>query len=76
MGNNKKPINESRRRFLTFGFNKPESKPEMVKMLTAEGKLVVVDKHVLDAAQAGKQVTNHEILQWMENPSKKDSLID
>ena len=47
---------------------------EKVKMLTADGKLVEVDKAVLDAA--GKQkVNNKEILQWMNNPSKNENEI-
>jgi hypothetical protein len=43
----------------------------MVKMLTADGKLVEVDKTVLDAAEKQK-VSNKEILAWMKNPSKKE----
>ena len=39
-------------------------------MLTADGKLVEIDKTVLDAASKQK-VGNQEILQWMNNPSKK-----
>ena len=47
---------------------------EKVKMLTADGKLVEVDKAVLDAASKQK-VNNKEILQWMKNPSKNDNEI-
>jgi len=67
MGNNK---NEgSRRGFLTSFFN---SKREKVKMLTADGKLVEIDKDVLDVATRQK-VNNKEILQWMKNPSKNET---
>ena len=71
MGNNQRPENKSRRSFFSGLLN---SKKEKVKMLTADGKLVEVDKAVLDAA--GKQaVNNKEILQWMNNPSKKENEI-
>jgi hypothetical protein len=43
-------------------------------MLTADGKLVEIDKDVLEAA-AGKKVNNKEILQWMKNPSKNENEI-
>jgi hypothetical protein len=68
MGNNKNETNKSRRGFLTGLFN---SKKEKIKMLTADGKLVEIDKDVLEAA-ARKKVNNKEILQWMKNPSKND----
>ena len=64
MGNNK-----SRRSFFNGLLN---SKKEKVKMLTADGKLVEVDKDVLDAASKQK-VNNQEILQWMKNPSKNET---
>lgn len=69
MGNKKQPDNKSRRSFFTGLLN---LKKEKVKMLTADGKLVEVDKAVLDAATKQK-VTNKEILDWMKNPSKKDN---
>jgi len=69
MGNNNQ--DKSRRSFLT-GFFKPPK--EKVKMLTAEGKLVEIDKDVLEAATKQK-VNNKEILQWMKNPSKNDNEI-
>jgi len=47
---------------------------EKVKMLTADGKLVEVDKVVFDAASKQK-VNNKEILQWMNNPSKNENEI-
>jgi hypothetical protein len=68
--NNKNPQSKSRRWFLTGGVL--DSKIEKVKMLTADGKLVEVDKDVLDAA-AKQKVTNKEILEWMKNPSKNDN---
>ena len=67
MGNNQQPESNSRRSFFSKLLN---SKKEKVKMLTADGKLVEVDKAVLDAASKQK-VNNKEILQWMNNPSKK-----
>ena len=68
MGTNKQPEHKSRRSFLSGLLN---TKKEKVKMLTADGKLVEVDKDVLDAATKQK-VTNQEILQWMNNPSKNE----
>ena len=67
MDNNKNETNRSRRSFFTDLLN---SKKEKVKMLTADGKLVEVDKAVFDAAIKQK-VNNKEILQWMKNPSKE-----
>ena len=69
MGNNKNETNGSRRGFLSSFFN---SKKEKIKMLTADGKLVEIDKEVLDAA-AGQKVNNKEILHWMKNPSKNEN---
>ena len=71
MGNNKQPHNKSRRSFLSGLLN---PKKETVKMLTADGKLVEVDKDVLEAASKQK-TTNKDILQWMNNPSKKENEI-
>ncbi len=71
MDNNKNEANKSRRSFFTGLLN---SKKEKVKMLTPDGKLVEVDKAVLDAASKQK-VNNTEILQWMNNPSKKENEI-
>ena len=71
MGNNNKH-NGGRRWFLslfTEGSKKP-TETDMVKMLTADGKLVEVDRSVLDAAQKQK-ATNQDIFDWMENPSKE-----
>jgi hypothetical protein len=67
MGNNNQ--DKSRRSFFS-ALLKPTK--EKVKMLTADGKLVEIDKDVLDAATAQK-VNNKEIFQWMNNPSKKET---
>jgi hypothetical protein len=71
MDNNKNGANRSRRSFFNGLLNLNKEK---VKMLTADGKLVEVDKTVLDAANKQK-VNNKEILQWMNNPSKNDNEI-
>ena len=72
-----KPTNEtkkSRRGFLSIFTNgaKQKSAPEMVKMLTADGKLVEVEKSVLEAASKKQKSTNKEIYAWMNNPSKEN----
>ena len=72
--NNQK--DRDRRSFLSFLLsgkdNKAteQTKPEMVKMLTADGKLVEVKKSIVDAATTRQKVNNKEILDWMQNPSK------
>jgi len=71
MDNNKNETNKSRRSFFTGLLN---LKKEKVKMLTADGKLVEIDKAVLDAASK-QNVNNKEILQWMNNPSKNENEI-
>lgn len=73
MGDTKK--NQTRRGFLSVFFpaEKTTAKPVMVKMLTADGKLVEVEKSVFEAASAKQKVTNKEILDWMDNPSKENS---
>lgn len=78
MGNQQQPKNFSRRSFLTLGlFKKNNTEPtttnagaEMIKMLTPGGKLVEVRKDLVDAA-ARQKASNQEILNWMDNPSKK-----
>lgn len=70
MGDNKKPTDKSRRWFLTGGLLDTGNNKEMVKMLTADGKIVEIEKSVLDAAAKNKKATNQEIYQWMDNPSK------
>lgn len=74
MGDNEKTNEKSRRWFLSLftAGDKKEAKPGMVKMLTADGKLVEIDKAVLDAASKKQRSTNKEIYDWMKNPSKED----
>ena len=79
--------NVSRKKFLTWGIalssvmalpsllwaRKPRTpKGKMIKMLTPEGKLVEVDEAVLKAVTKREKAGNKEILNWMNNPSKKD----
>lgn len=73
MGNNKNEYNKSRRSFFSMLFQgKDSAKPEKIKMLTADGKLVEVDKDAFDKARKYKQATNKEIFHWMKNPSKEN----
>ena len=74
MEDNKKPEDKSRRWFLSLftAADKKVTKPGMVKMLTADGKLVEIDKAVLDAASKKQKSTNKEIYTWMNNPSKEN----
>lgn len=72
MGDNKKPTNKSRRWFLTGGLLDAPKK-EMIKMLTADGKLVEVERSVLEAASKKQKSTNKEIYNWMNNPSKENN---
>ena len=65
---NKKPGN-SRRDFFSSLLAKKRS-GEKVKMLTPDGKLVEVDKSVLEQAANRKKAGNQDIYNWMENPSK------
>lgn len=75
----------SRKKFLFWGagllgsvtilrfFSKPkaiEKEAETVKMLTADGKLVEVNKSALASKTPGKKASNTDILAWMKNPSK------
>lgn len=79
MDENKNKRDRSRRSFLSLFLNgnndttssTNEDKPEMVKMLTADGKLVQINKAVLDAASKKQKSTNKEIYDWMDNPSKE-----
>ncbi len=72
MGDNNNSNDKSRRWFLSLftAINKKEAKPEMVKMLTADGKLVEIEKSVLEAATKKQKSSNKEIFDWMNNPSK------
>lgn len=73
MGNDNKTNDKSRRWFLSRFLPSEEkmNKPEMVKMLTADGKLVEVERSVIEAATVKQKVTNKEIFDWMDNPSKE-----
>lgn len=68
MGQQKKKATASRRNFLSIFI---PVKKEKVKMLTADGRLVEVDKAVYEAAITGKKAANSDILEWMNNPSKE-----
>lgn len=75
MGNNKKTENKSRRKFFSLLLSPSEasSNPDMIKMLTPDGKLVEVDKSIVEAAAKNKKASNKEIYDWMKNPSKDNS---
>jgi hypothetical protein len=75
MGNNKKSADKSRRDFLSLflSADKKAGNPEMVKMLTADGKLVEIEKAVLDEVTKKQKSTNKEIYAWMNNPSKQNN---
>ena len=72
MGDNKN--NQSRRSFFSklFTADPFAEKPEMIKMLTADGKLVEVEKSIVDKAAGKEKATNQKILKWMDNPSKEN----
>ena len=42
-------------------------------MLTADGKLIEVDKAIFDLIAKKQKATNKDIFDWMENPSKKNN---
>ena len=74
MGDNQTPKGKSRRDFFSiFSSDKKKPAPVMVKMLTAEGKLVEVEKSVLDRLTDRTKASNKEIYDWMDNPSKENS---
>jgi len=75
MENNEKAAEKSRRWFLSLftADDKKQAQPGMVKMLTADGKLVQIDKAVLEAASKKQKSTNKEIYDWMNNPSKENN---
>lgn len=70
MGNNKKSTDRSRRDFFSSLLAKKEAPAEKIKMLTADGKLVEVDKAVFDAVSQKQKASNKDIYDWMKNPSK------
>lgn len=59
----------NRRSFFSSLFS--PQKEEKVKMLTADGKLVEVDRSVFEQLTKGKKASNQEIYRWMNNPSKE-----
>ncbi len=67
MGNKKQDPAKSRRNFFTSFLN---VKKEKVKMLTPDGQLVEIDKDLFDALTKKQKVTNKEILDWANNPSR------
>lgn len=73
MGQSKKTEHKDRRWFLSLfmAADKKPGNPEKVKMLTADGKLVEIDRSVLDQATKNQKSSNQEIYNWMDNPSKK-----
>ena len=75
MGNTKKPDNKSRRQFFSLLLSGSENAAtsEKIKMLTADGKLVEIDKAVFEEAAKKKKASNKEIYDWMKNPSKENS---
>ena len=44
---------------------------EKIRLLTPDGKLVEVERKVVEEASRKKKSTNREIYDWMNNPSKK-----
>ena len=71
MGDRNNAEKKSRRWFLSIGKSDPKPSDEKVKMLTADGKLVEVDRKVVDAIAHRQKVNNKGILDWMKNPSKE-----
>ena len=67
MDDNKKNSNARRQFFSKLFQPKPAEK---VKLLTADGQLVEVEKDLYNMVK-GKKVTNQEIYDWMKNPSKE-----
>lgn len=76
MGHFKKTENKDRRWFLSLftATDKKTGNPEKVKMLTPDGKLVEVDKAILDKLTNQKKASNQQIYDWMENPSKENNI--
>ena len=73
MGDSANTPDKSRRWFLSLlnPAEKSAAPKEMVKMLTADGKLVEIEKSVLDAVATKKQSSKKDIYDWMQNPSKE-----
>ena len=43
---------------------------DKIKMLTADGKLVEVDRSVIEKATASKRATDKEVFEWMDKKHK------
>lgn len=67
MNEHNKPTGKSRREFLT-SFKKKEE--EMIKMLTPDGKLVLVPRSAVTKSESKQKASNKDIYDWMKNPSK------
>lgn len=72
MKDNNKTDGKSRRWFLSL-LTQTDKKKDRVKMLTAEGKLVEIDRAVLEAVSKKQRSSNSEIYEWMKNPSKDNN---
>ena len=74
---------KSRRSLLSLGLSDSKNsksqkqsgsnETEMIKMLTADGKLVMVDKAALDSAVGKKKTTNKEIMEWRKDDLTKST---
>lgn len=67
MTDNKNSNSKSRRDFFA-SFKKKEE--EMIKMLTPDGKLVLVPRSAISKAESKQKASNKDIYDWMKNPSK------
>lgn len=81
MEDSNKKVHPTRRKFFSSLFPAKQdvvsdkmNKSEMVKLLTADGKIVEVEKAVLEAATKNKKSSNQDIYQWMNNPSKEPNI--
>ncbi|MFI5134830.1 MAG: hypothetical protein ACHQD9_03150 [Chitinophagales bacterium] len=81
---NSKDQDESRRRFLKtmlaagagIGFlssisgTRKKNQDEKIKMLTADGRLVEVDRSQIKREITSGRATNEEVLEWMNSPKE------
>ena len=65
---NKKDNAGSRRQFFSSLIRKKDA--AKIKMLTTDGKLVEVDKDIVDSSVTRQKASSQDIFKWMENPSK------
>lgn len=74
MGRTKKPTNQSRRDFFShfLGTDNKKTCSDKIKLLTADGRLVEVDKDVVSKVKNRQKADNKIIFEWMNNPSKND----